>query len=194
MQSFRGLWDIFRFVCPLADNELTSTALRPHLTSEAACALISALSLVTSENMPVTGNVYRPSAESLRSCLNILNLSLLRPEDASIRVSSKAASDIFLVLDLDKKRETVENWVNTLKRDQEMGKLRDSNMCLGRIAAIGLVFQHFSPSKTPGVSRVDIINALLRQTEPSNEIEARVAAINSLSCGPLTCNSKKPWP
>lgn len=194
LQGSRGLWDIFRFVCPLADNELTSTASRPHLTSEAACALISALSLATSENMPVAGNVHRPSAESLRSCLNILNLSLLRPEDASIRVSSKAASDIFLVLDLERKSEIIENWVNTLKRDQEMGKLRDSNMCLGRIAAIGLVFQHFSPSKNPGISRVDIIKALLRQTEPSNEIEARVAAIKSLSCGPLTCNSKEPWP
>lgn len=192
LQIFRRLWDIFRFVCPLADNELTSTALRPHLTSEAACAVISALSLATSENMSVAGKVHGPSAEGLRSCLNILNLSLLRPEDASIKVSSKAASDIFLVLDLERKREMVENWLNTLKRDQEMGKLRDSNMCMGRIAAIGLVFQHFSPSKKPEISRVDIINALLCQTEPSNEIEARVAAINSITCGPLTCNGKEP--
>lgn len=192
LQSSRGLWDIFRVFCPLAENELTSTALRPHLTSEAACALISALSLATSENMPMAGKVHRPSAASLRSCLNILNLSLLRPEDVSIKVSSKAASDIFLVLDLERKREIIENWVNTLKRDQEMGKLRDSNMCMGRIAAIGLVFRHFSPSKESEISRLDIIDALLRQTEPSNEIEARVAAINSLSCGPLTCNSKEP--
>ena len=192
LQSFRRLWDIFRGFCPLADNELTSTALRPHLTSEAACALISALSLATSENIPIAENVHRPSAASLKSCLNILNLSLLRPEDVSIKVSSKAASDVFLVLDLERKREIVENWINTLKRDQEMGKLRDSNMCMGRIAAIGLVFWHFSPSKESEISRVDIINALLRQTEPSNEIEARVAAINSLSCGPLTCNSKEP--
>lgn len=192
LQIFLRLWDIFRFVCPLADNELTSTALRPHLTSEAACAVISALSLATSENMSVAGKVHGPSAEGLRSCLNILNLSLLRPEDASIRVSSKAASDIFLVLDLERKREIIENWLNTLKRDQEMGKLRDSNKCMGRIAAIGLVFQHFSPSKKPEISRVDIINALLCQTEPSNEIEARVAAINSITCGPLTCNSKEP--
>lgn len=194
LRSLSGLWDIFCFVCPLADNELTSTALRPHLTSEAACALISALSLATSESMPVAGNVQTPSAESLRSCLNILNLSLLRPEDVSIKVSSKAAGDIFHVLDIEQKSEILENWVNTLKRDQEMGQLRNYNVCMGRIAAMGLIFRHFSASGAPRVSRVreDIINALLRQTEPSNEIEARVAAISSLSCGPLTCNSKEP--
>lgn len=194
LRSLSGLWDTFNFVCPLADNELTSTALRPHLTSEAACALISALSLAISENMPMAGNVQTPSAESLRSCLNILNLSLLRPEDVSIKVSSKAAGDIFHVLNIEQKSEIIENWVNTLKRDQEMGQLRNYNVCMGRIAAMGLVFRHFSASGAPGVSRVreDIINALLRQTEPSNEIEARVAAINSLSCGPLTCNSKEP--
>lgn len=194
LQSFRGLWDIFRFVCPLSDNELTSIALRPHLTSEAACGLISALSLATSENISMIGNVHRPSAESLSSCLNILNLSLLRPEEVSIKASSKAASDIFLVLDLERRREIIKDWVNSLKRDQEMGKLRDSNMCMGRIAAIGLVFRHVSPSKEPEISRVDIIDALLRQAEPSNEIEARVAAINSLSYGPLTCNSKESRP
>lgn len=142
----------------------------------------------------MAGNVQTPSAESLRSCLNILNLSLLRPEDVSIKVSSKAAGDIFHVLDIEQKSEIIENWVNTLKRDQEMGQLRNYNVCMGRIAAMGLVFRHFSASGAPGVSRVreDIINALLRQTETSNEIEARVAAINSLSCGPLTCNSKEP--
>lgn len=194
LQSFSGLWDIFSFVCPLADNELTSTALRPHLTSEAACALISALSLATSENMSMTGSVQRPSTESLKSCLNILDLSLLRPEDISIKVSSKAAGDIFQVLDLEQKREIIEDWAGTLKRDQVMGQLRNSNMCLGRIAAMGLVFRHFSASEAPEISRVreDIINALLRQTDPGNEIEARVAAISSLSCGPLTCNSKEP--
>lgn len=192
LRSFSGLWDIFSSVCPLADNELTSTALRPHLTSEAACALISALSLATSKNMSMAGNAQTPSAESLRSCLNILNLSLIRPEDVSIKVSSKAAGDIFHVLDPEQKREIIVDWADTLKRDQEMGRLRNFNMCMGRIAAMGLVFRHFLASEAPEISRVqeDIINALLRQTEPCNEIEARVAAINSLSCGPLTCNSK----
>lgn len=193
LPNFNGLWEIFNSACPLAHSELTSIALRPDLTSEAACALISALSLATSESMSMPGNVERPSAESLRFCLNILNLSLLRPEDVSIKVSSKAAGDIFHVLNLEQKRETIESWVNTLERDQEMGKLRNYKTCMGRIAAMGLVFRHFSASKAPEISRLreGIINALLRQTEPSNEIESRVAAISSLSCGPLTCNSKE---
>lgn len=194
LESFSGLWDIFSFVCPLADNELTSTALRPHLTAEAACALISALSLATSENMSMAGNVQRPSTESLRSCLNILDLSLLRPEEISIKFSSNAAGNIFQVLDLEQKKEIIKGWANTLKRDQEMGQLRNYNMSMGRIAAMGLVFRHFSASEALDISgvREAIINALLRETEPSSEIEVRVAAISSLACGPLTCHSKEP--
>lgn len=55
---------IFSFVCLTANNELTSTALRPHLITEAAFALISARLLATSENMSIAGNVQRTSTES----------------------------------------------------------------------------------------------------------------------------------
>ncbi len=193
LHCLAGLWDIFCSICRLSDMQLTSVALRPDLTAEAACGLISALSLASSTSQSSSGNMQPPSAESLGSCLDILNLSLLRPEERTIKVSSKAAGDIFNVLDFQRKESLVDSWVATIMADNDLGQLRNSNLLIGRIAALGVVFHYFSSSEPPEISKVReaIIDALLRQIRPNNEFESRIAAINSLSGGVLSCKSKR---
>lgn len=192
--SLAGLWEIFRSICPLSHAELTSLALRPDLTGEAACALISALSLasIASEPSP-SSRMQRPSDETLMSCLEILNLSLLRTEENTVEVASKTAGNLFGILNLEQRETLIEKWAAPLLV-KDLNKPRSPGKFTGYIAALGAVFQHFlSPvtTKTSRARRV-IIDALLCQIEPIVKIDSRVAAIKSLASGVFTCKSRKP--
>lgn len=192
--SLAGLWEIFRSICPLSHAELTSLALRPDLTGEAACALISALSLASIASGPSpSSRMQRPSDETLMSCLEILNLSLLRTEENTVEVASKTAGNLFGILNLEQRETLIEKWAAPLLV-KDLNEPRSPGKFTGYIAALGAVFQHFlSPvtTKTSRARRV-IIDALLCQIEPIVKIDYRVAAIKSLASGVFTCKSRKP--
>ncbi|MCJ1465433.1 hypothetical protein MMC07_004051 [Pseudocyphellaria aurata] len=183
------LWDVFRSTCPLSQTELTSFTLRPDLTGEAACALISALSLASVASGSSPSRMQLPSDQALTSCLDILNLSLLRTEEHTVEVVSETAANLFETLNLEQRISLIEKWaapllVNGLKEPRSSGKF------IANIAALGAVFQHFLSPITPEIvrSRQLIIDALLCQMKPTINISSRVAAIKSLSSGILSCD------
>ena len=193
VSSLAGLWEVLRSICPLSHADLTSLALRPDLTAEAACALISALSLATIANGPLpSSRMQLPSDETLLSCLEILNLSLLRTEEQTVEIASKSARNLFGLLNLEQRETLVEKWVapllvNNLSEPPSPGKF------IGYIAALGAVFQHFLSPMTTRTSRTRqvIIDALVCQIRPIMRIESRVAAIKSLSSGIFPCKSNE---
>lgn len=193
ISSLAGLWDIFRSICPLSHTELTSLALRPDLTGEAACALISALSLASVARGPSSSSrLQLPSDETLTCCLEILNLSLLRTEEHTVKAAAKTAGNLFGILELDQRENLIQKWAAPLLVN-DLNESRSSGKFLGYIAALGTTFEHLWSPVTPKTSRAReaIIKALLYQIRPSFNIDSRVAAIKSLS-GVFNCNSRKP--
>lgn len=193
VSSLAGLWEVFRFICPLSHAELTSLTFRPDLTGEAACALISALSLASITGVSsLSSRMQLPSDESLTSCLEILNLSLLRTEEHTVEAASMAAGNLFRILNLEQRETLIEKWAAPLLVN-DLNEPRSSGKFVGYIAALGAVFQHFLSPVTTGSSKVGklIIDALLCQIRPTVNIDSRVAAIKSLSSGVLTCNGRK---
>ena len=190
--SLAGLWDIFRSICPLSNTELTSIALRPDLTGEAACTVISALSIAstTSKSTP-SSKVHLPSDETMTICLDILNLSLLRTDEHTIEAASKAAGDLFGILKVDQRESLIEKWA-ALLHVNDVDESCGSGKLIGYIAALGSVFQHFlSPINLQNSrARQLIIDALLCQAGLALDIDSRVAAIKSLSSGFFTCKGK----
>lgn len=194
ISSLAGLWELFRSVCPLSHTELTSLAFRPDLTGEAACALISALSLASIPSGPSpSSRMQLPLDETLTSCLDILNLSLLRTEEHTVEAASKAAENLFSILNFEQRETLIEKWAAPLLI-KDLNEPRSSGKFIGYIAALGGVFKHFSSPITPKTSRARqlIIDALLCQIGPTIKTDCRVAAIKNLSSGVLTCNSRKP--
>lgn len=192
--SLAGLWEIFHSVCPLSHTELTSSAFRPDLTGEAACALFSALSLASIPSGPSpSSRMQLPSDETLTSCLEILNLSLLRTEEHTVVAASKAAENLFSILNPKQRETLIEKWAAPLLIN-DLNEPRSSGSFIGYIAALGGVFQHFPSPITTKTSRAGqlIIDALLCQIGPTIKTDCRVAAIKNLSSGVLTCNSRKP--
>lgn len=188
------LWDVFRSTCPLSQTELTSFTLRPDLTGEAACALISALSLASiASGSPPSSRMQLPSDEALKSCLDILNLSLLRIEEHTVEAVSKTAANLFSVLKFEQRVHLIEKWAAPLLVIG-LNEPRSPGKFIGNIAALGAVFQHFLSPITTEISRARqlIIDALLCQIRPTIDIDSRVVAIKSLSSGVLSCDSMTP--
>ena len=191
--ALAALWTVLDSQSYLSNDVFTSSSLRPELTAEAACAMLSALarfSVSTSRSSHLPSTTY-PTPAEIHRCIEILGLCLLRKEDVVINVSAHAAQDTFDILDSDKREGLVQKWVALLSPDNS-SKSRGGAKAFGIISALGAVFRYFNTSHSNDISKVQetIVDGLLSQTGQSVEIESRVAAVRSLASGVLTCNGK----
>ena len=192
-EALMALWNVFDSQSYISNDMLASSSLRPELTTEAACTLLSALasfSALTSQILHQSSTSHTITAQISR-CTEVLDLCLLRTEDIVIHVTAKAAHDFFKVLNNNERDGLVHKWVAILSLDSS-SKARGVAKAFGIIAALGSVFRYFigSGSKEISSPQQNIVDGLLSQAGPGIEIESRVAAVRSLASGVLTCNSK----
>lgn len=183
------IWEVFRFSCSVSERDFRTSTSRPELTAEALCTLISALSLISlSSQSPDVQNNLLVSPGNFKLCINTLEQSLSRKEENVIKISSMAARDLYSILGIDQRYDTMYKWVSLL-RDEDSSQFRSSGGSLGHVAGLGAIFHYFSTASQPAQI---IIDTLLTQIKPHIEVESKVAAIQSLSYGVLSYQSKTP--
>lgn len=180
--ALNGVWGVFEKISPLSTEDFTSSVLRPELTAEAACCVISSLALASCSPSSGQSLLPHPPQESLDGCLNILNSCLVRTEDVVIAASSKAAEDIFEILDDLERERLARIWISSLDIDAS-GRSRGTSKANGYVAALGTVYRFFQSPRTD-VSAA-LTGALLSLAAPQMQIESKVAAMKSLSVGAL---------
>ncbi|KAI9724156.1 MAG: hypothetical protein M1812_000875 [Candelaria pacifica] len=176
--SITSIWKLFSNVLLMSEKDFVSTPLRPELTAEAACRLISAVAHWESAQ-----DGSEPAAIDLDASIYVLSLCLNRGEDFVIRSAASAANDLFMILTRQKRADLVGSWTSSLEKDVK-GRQLNLNRGFGHIAALGLVFDRFATEDgTTGLApeQRTIIDALVLRTSPSFSIESRVAALRSLS-------------
>ncbi|KAI9780276.1 MAG: hypothetical protein M1839_006836 [Geoglossum umbratile] len=190
-----GLWEVFSAISPLSVKDLTSPVLRPELTAEAACNLIS--SLMRESRSPHDNDQNRVAYHLLQGvpeafmdkCIEIISLAIQRPEENVVLSASLAAKGAFRVLDDTKRGELLRSWVAALNSDIN-NALSSAGKSFGHLAALGAVFPYFSitpPHQSPRLpdEQLSIIHTLILHASANAQIESRVVAIKSLATGVL---------
>lgn len=184
--------EVFRFSCPLSERDFRALPLRPELTSEAACTLISAIA-VHLLLIGIVPTYAKPSSlsDKLESFINILGWSLCRPEEIVIDISSKAVHNLMAVLTMEQRNCLVQSWIKRLEsKDAKLASGQGKS--LGHIAALGACFFSLFESEMVAPLQNLIISSLISQMKPHADVESRVAALRSLSSGILVHKSTMP--
>ncbi len=178
-------WSIFRSGCALPSSDLKVWGSRADVTAEAACTLLSALSLEAYAVNALAGQPgHIPSSDDLDAGIDVLNRSLLLAEENVVKVASSAATDLFGILDRGRRESLVQSWANPFEADASRGSSAGSPV--GHLVALGAVAHHVSAS----VMVHTILATLLRQVTGSTPIESKVAAAQSLSTVLMNCKSR----
>ena len=188
--KIKNLLELFRSICHFSDKDFSVLALRPDLTTEGSCSMVSALASASASDQSLFALDSRSfSTDSMQFCIDILNWSLLRTGEGIIKVSSKAANDLFQILDDERKCSLVRSWIMFLSHTSE-DVTNHPGALSSHIAALGAVAHYFSSGSQQGVTQVqqDILKTILKYAEGSAGIESRIAAMKSLSSGVLSCN------
>lgn len=185
------VWGVFEEISPLSAKDFTSSVLRPELTAEAACCVISSLALASYNRSSGPFLIPLPSKKSLDECLTILNLCLVRTENVIVVASSKAAEDIFGILDDLERERLARSWVASLGM-HESGRSRGTNKGDGCIAALGTVYRYFQSPKSD--LSAALTGTLLSLASPQMQTESKVAALKSLSAGVIRLEGKAERP
>lgn len=190
-QKLADLWDLSNLVPSITEKDLTSSALRPELTAEAICCLISSLARASTVFCGQQTLLPRPAVLSLSRCIEILCLCLLRTEDTVITCSSKAVHDLFALIGSSERVSLVQSWASFLTVDQA-NPSAGAGKGFGHLAALGSVFGYFPADCSGNLSpeQETIIDTLIKRTSPQVEIESRVAAIRSLGNGVIESGGK----
>jgi tubulin-specific chaperone D len=190
-----GIWEVFGTISPLSAKDLISSTVRPELTAEAACNLISSLmrqsrSQHDNDQRQTARYLFQEVPEAfMGKCVDIISLAIQRSEENVVLSASLAAKDVFRVLDNTKRKELLQSWVMTLNSDIN-NALGSTGKSFGHLAAIGAVFPYFSTvpiHQCPQLTnkQLSIIRTLTLHASAKAQIESRVVAIKSLATGVL---------
>ena len=154
----------------LADKDFTTATLRPQLTAEAACGLISAFGSAArlSPLAKLVGPIFNASLDRSKE---ILRLSLGRTEDVVINATTAAAKDILYFSDNAAKEKLIQSWISAVNNRKQRNKP------YGTLAALGTALQDF---ETPDNTSEMMLDCMLSQLAPHEEIETRVWTVRSL--------------
>ena len=186
LPALKDLWnEVDQLLVPL-QRQITTSSMRPQLTAEACCELISALSRASSGTGSDELALPPPSSESLASSLAFISSCFTRGEDAVIQASSSAVLNLFSILDDSKKTKTISSWIADLRLGAS--SVASAGRSLSLVVSLGAVFRCFDQDVQSGYSPIqrDILLSLLKGAEPSRAIEHRVAALNSITTGILS--------
>ena len=173
-----NLWSIFKSQLLLDDKDFTSHVLRPALTAEAACTLISKLS---SSFHTGVGLVSTPPPEILLRCVHFVCLSLARVEEAVVNSASNAVQSIFEILREETRRELIDSWIAKLDIEANFGRHGSADV-FGYLAALGAIFNMYQDIDEV---RDAVISTFVAQLVNETNIETKVAALKSLRLGVL---------
>lgn len=180
-------WGIFRSVCSFNYDDFKTSASRADVTAEAACTLISALSLAVNSADSTQGCwSHFPSSEDLNFCIDILNWSLLFTKETVNEISSSTANHLFGILDDIRQESLILNWTTQLRRPNVSSESQ-SGLLVGYLAALGAVAHHVSATALMD----SILEIILYQIGAGNLMEVRVAAVKSLAAVLMSCKSRK---
>ena len=190
-RDFTKVVAVLMNIGPVIAHKFTNPNSKPGLLAEATCVFISAvISQSTRQGISAIDNNYHISPKELSQCIELLELSLLHSEEEAVAASSKAASDIFVILTTEQRGNLLSHWMILLTKGQKTDRRNSSNP-LGHIAALGAIFHCFLDEADMQKSFRDlIIDVLLQRLEPLYEIEIRVAALQSISRSILTRKCK----
>jgi hypothetical protein len=200
-RSLFELWKVFVEISPLSEKDLISSVLRPELTAEAACHLISSLMrqsrLQDDEDHTRVSRylLHEIPAAFVDKCVEITSLAIQRSEDVVVISASSAAKDTFRILDDTKRKQLLLSWVVILKKDIN-NALSSTGKSFGHLAALGAVFPYFStsPLRRSQMSdeQLSIVETLILHARANAQIESRVVAIRSLATGVLGSKGQLP--
>ena len=174
-------WAVFEFGTILDEKDFTSSVLRPALTAEGSCSLISSLALSTRQSI-----AGRPTRKKLETCLHVVNLSLAHANISAAPYTSEAANALLLLID-DRWRSTiVTEWTAKLSTAIS-GPRTSTNGVLGYMAALGAVFQN---CQLQPVLQTNILTPVLNYLNGGNEHELKVGALKCLHTGVLPARGK----
>lgn len=180
-------WDIFRSVCSLNYDDLKTSTSRSDVTAEAACTLISALSLAVGSVDSFQGyQAHLPSPQDLDSYTDILNWSLLLTGENVTKISSSTANHLFGILDESRRESLMQSWATLLRRVKPRIE-SSSGLLVGYLAALGAVAHYFPVA----VMMDTILETVLCQISASRSMESRIAAAKTLSAILMSCKSRK---
>ncbi|MCJ1251940.1 hypothetical protein MMC30_009178 [Trapelia coarctata] len=174
--SPRGFWEIFKSRTFLEDKDFTSSVLRPGLTAEGACTLMSALA----SSCRRAGS-FQPTRDVLEECWHIVDLSLANRDENVLGRASDASGALFNLLDNSWRHKIVSQWVSQLLLESSTTR-QSARGVLGYLAALGAVFKSCSSEST---LQRNIVEAILGFVNGETEIEAKVGALRCLSAGVL---------
>lgn len=169
-----GLWEVFNSTIGFTEEFFTLPDLRPDLTAEAASKLLSSLSQSCA---PTTETSLKPicpppSDHLLEKAIHTLLLSIPRGDDIAIGASSKAASDLFALLQPSRQTEIVQGWFNNIHAAWK------SATGEGQISALGAVFHRISEG---GTGRELVRKELFRCTGEEESLRKRTSAVRCLT-------------
>ena len=195
MEALATSWTVFESYSCITNDMLTSSSLRPELTAEAACTMLSALSNLSASTPNGSGQpgvMYPSETESLGSS-KILKLCLNRTEDFVVKVSAAAAHDYFRLWTNQEMEVFVMQWITELSMHNMTRESKGVIKPSGMISALGSVFCFFDASDS-AISEVQqqIIHILVDHLGSGIEVESRVAALRTLASGVLNCNGRSP--
>lgn len=170
------LWGVFDSTVGLTDEFFTLPDLRPDLTAEATSKLLSSLSRSCSSGTGISHEsiCVSPSDDLLDKAIHILLLSVPRADDITIETSSRAASDLFGLLQPSRQTEIVQGWFNNIHAAWK------SATGEGQISALGAVFHRLIEG---GTGRELVRKELLRCTGEEEFLGKRVCAVRCLTSG-----------
>jgi hypothetical protein len=178
-----SFWTVLGPGSLINDTDLKLAQLRPELTAEAVCSLVSALAQVSSGP---NAKLDRPHPEVLERCIKIVEFGLFRREELVIDRAAEAAKNLFELLSIHRKELLVTQWIDRLGL-----KLHSSgtiSASLGHLAALGAVYVTIAD----GELQARILDSLLAcvKRDSNTEIETKIAAIRSLRESILPYKSK----
>ena len=173
-------WDLFESTKVLSDRDLTLSTMRPKLTIEASCSLITALALIGKRDK---GRFPEASSTSLTRCIQIISISLEHNDEEIIDTISSTVKALFPLLDDDTKEDLFTSWISKLQTDESSG-VRGSRNVNGYISVLGVLFDEYADHPT---HQGKIIDTLITQSKMPSDVETRVAALKSLKLGVVFC-------
>lgn len=182
-----GYWSIFRSVCPLRHEDFKTSTSRSEITADAACALISALSMAVNSIKSSPGyQSHLPSPKDLDSYIDILNWSLVFTGENIVKISSSTANHLFSILDESRRESLMQSWATPMRRVSRSSE-SSSGLLVGYLAALGAVAHHASAA----VMMHSVLKIVLYQVSARTLMDSRIAAAKSLSTVLLSCKSRK---
>ena len=176
-------WEVFKPSFLLKDKYFTSSILRPELTAEATCSLISSLSSVLSRaRLPII-NSFPPI---IAACTKYINLSLARREDKVIKAASQASRTFIQILDDQSRESLARQWLEkstTLSKTLGRGAVGG----LGYLAALGAIYSNY---KSEPHIQDEILRIVLSCLKVETTIETKIASLQVLNEGILPTGSK----